>query len=1038
MPALCLLTVLILLMPFHSVAQSSLPSDVDDIIRAAKSADLRIKRFQEALKSGSSKKIREAALGVRQDPLAVSRINKNKGDLLKQQLQKELTGIQTEAKHLMRQNLADQINADPVLKKKLGYGKNTKVSINDVDFFEATGKKKGIKVGQDWDVTVRVKGKDAPIELSEKIAKESFYEAARGKKPKNLKQAVSFADKHHVEVTHALHPEAYGRSIKDADIFFKGSPGTMIKDIEQISKAMKYKSDIAAQKAKNLLENAQNRVDDLIKQGKLKKGSQEALEILSKARSKATVWKIEQARQYVKQYKLYVAPRVQAMGQKIPDAVAKGSSILEKIANGALTPDEGMNLLRKQGQSIESIIDKGTGSLEAMQKHVLAKNAVFAKKGILKNVIGNDGVERLVKLGKGLGLALALTEVGGTLSVGYQSQRMNAARDDREFGNVDHVHAFMKATEDAIILPARFLKGFVSNSVANMKEHSSKIIYQEMKKSNWSSQGIINALERLDKDARMKFMDITLRVYDGGTDLMSNAYQKARQDPRNISYFIGDLLMANALLKNSFYDSQADRQAFNAIRLFARQMIKEIDRRMGRVLELQMNFRRLLETGTASDANKAELAKMVSEYSKIRSQLSRFKGRWDNFKGDKFGGEETDPLIVQFNALLNPRFSQIAMLPDNLVPNLENLPLELYATINTGNKQSFLGENLEFEVNMDGGKPPYAVLWTSSQGDSQRATTNNRNHKTMLRFTSEGNHWVKAFVQDSSQPERQESEDQRQFEIRGLPVVLYGPGSISVPGAEAAFRAEVKRKPDGSPFGFPPYSYFWTMDGQPIIEANIAREGKGSESHRTIIPNEIGDYHYKVEVRDSAGALGLASHTISLQGMPLELIVSTEKEGRLFPVPGAQVTMTLEGSSNIQHTDSYGRVVSAVFPGKSIPIQVEKEGYETEIRTVTYTSTDQGMLSLSIQLKTAVNQAGQEIKKESSFNTETYVLCFQQRDGQGHYLCMVPTNSESACKGFGQLLETFYEGDSTANGKRCIKTCKHVASKMSWLICHNP
>ncbi len=123
-------------------------------------------------------------------------------NLVKNNLNRDLNGIRDRTKALIRKDIA----------AKLG------VKQSDVTFFEATNKSrkaKGakpakIKVGQDWDVTVRVKGEDIPISQSRSSVEESFYQACNNRKPKTPAEAKAFASKQYVEVTNRTHSEAYG------------------------------------------------------------------------------------------------------------------------------------------------------------------------------------------------------------------------------------------------------------------------------------------------------------------------------------------------------------------------------------------------------------------------------------------------------------------------------------------------------------------------------------------------------------------------------------------------------------------------------------------------------------------------------------------------------------------------------------------------------------------------------------------------------------------------------------------------------------
>lgn len=65
-------------------------------------------------------------------------------------------------------------------------------------------------MGQDWDVTARVKGKDVPLKGSQEVAHKAFYEAATGRPAPSAEAARHFAESQAVEVTNRAHAEAYG------------------------------------------------------------------------------------------------------------------------------------------------------------------------------------------------------------------------------------------------------------------------------------------------------------------------------------------------------------------------------------------------------------------------------------------------------------------------------------------------------------------------------------------------------------------------------------------------------------------------------------------------------------------------------------------------------------------------------------------------------------------------------------------------------------------------------------------------------------
>ncbi len=174
-------------------AQASINTQAE--LRAVKKADILVENYRNALKLNDPVVRINAALELQSNPMAIQRANASQMNLVKNNLNKDLNGIRDRTKALIRKDIA----------AKLG------VKESDVTFFEATNtgrKAKGvkpakIKVGQDWDVTVRVKGEDIPISLSRSSVEESFYQACNNRKPKTPAQAKAFASKQYVEVTNS-------------------------------------------------------------------------------------------------------------------------------------------------------------------------------------------------------------------------------------------------------------------------------------------------------------------------------------------------------------------------------------------------------------------------------------------------------------------------------------------------------------------------------------------------------------------------------------------------------------------------------------------------------------------------------------------------------------------------------------------------------------------------------------------------------------------------------------------------------------------
>lgn len=269
--------------------------------------------------------------------------------------------MQSQTKTAIRQKLAKR------------YG----VPESEVTFFEAANPSQQVKVGQDWDVTARVKGKDVPLDVAREVAHESFYEAATGQKPPSAKAASRFAHQQAVEVTNRIHPEAYGGGGKKlafnqstgkyevmtegAEIILGDKSGAL-RDPQQLSQVVEHKSNIA----RNTATEIRNAGEQYIAENNLTGAEAEQIRLMAEADAQG--FELEQARQYTKQYSRQVEPRVEARGGEVHSQVKKGTEILEKVANGEITPAEGRARLKKMGETPESIIEKGSGQIEAAQK----------------------------------------------------------------------------------------------------------------------------------------------------------------------------------------------------------------------------------------------------------------------------------------------------------------------------------------------------------------------------------------------------------------------------------------------------------------------------------------------------------------------------------------------------------------------------------------------------------------------------------------------------------------------------------------------
>ncbi|GMV90622.1 MAG: hypothetical protein AMXMBFR82_04000 [Candidatus Hydrogenedentota bacterium] len=336
------------------------PSALNSFEQSVFRANQRIALYEAALESGNSAAIRQAALEVQKDPLAIRQVNALKSDAFKIRLNQDLTAVQAQTKSIIKQRLAQHYN----------------VPESEVTFFEATNPSDVVKVGQDWDVTAQVKGKDVPLKISQQVAHEAYYEAANGEPAPSRDVAKHFAESQSVEVTNRSHPEAYGGGgkkavynpasgkyeiITEGGEIIVGDKGAPLRDPQQLSQVMEHKSDLGKNRALDIKDAAERFISE---QG-LKGEVAERFRQIAKADAQA--WELEQARQYTKQFDRQVLPRVEARGGEVHNQVVEGTNILRKVAEGKISMETAREQLRAMGETPETIIRKGASQIEAAQ-----------------------------------------------------------------------------------------------------------------------------------------------------------------------------------------------------------------------------------------------------------------------------------------------------------------------------------------------------------------------------------------------------------------------------------------------------------------------------------------------------------------------------------------------------------------------------------------------------------------------------------------------------------------------------------------------
>jgi len=256
-----------------------------------------------------------AMLAVQRDPYAVKLMNELPVPL-RRTFNGQVQSIQVKVKRLVRAGVARRFGVHP----------------RDVMIKTFGTLPTGSKVGQDWDLTVYVNGKDVSYHDVEQLVWKAYYHAANGRVVAPGMTPAEFGKQHGITPTSALHPEAY--------------PDPLL-DPEGYAKVVRYKTDHVAQEAEMLRKLGQS--------------------------SEAAHLRGEAVRQAVKQYDRNVKPLVREMGGQIHPEVEKGMRILRRVgklmANGRrFTVADADALLAEMGQTTTGIINKAASQSEAAVK----------------------------------------------------------------------------------------------------------------------------------------------------------------------------------------------------------------------------------------------------------------------------------------------------------------------------------------------------------------------------------------------------------------------------------------------------------------------------------------------------------------------------------------------------------------------------------------------------------------------------------------------------------------------------------------------
>lgn len=636
-------------------------------VQAVANADASIREFQAALTSGDAWRQRQAALALRQDPMAISRLNRFGGDELKLAARRELAAVEQGTRELVRQRLADQLGVTP----------------DRIGFFEATNASGGIKVGQDWDVTARVEVgevervdeagqmvkekvyQDIRIKDSARNVQEAYFEAATGQaRPldpaaaeRYARDAADFAHRHNVEVTDYLGSESYGGLQGEGEAIIKGPKNQALRDVEQLGQVMEYKSNLARNKAMDLVDEAAGKVKAM----GLAADDPRALKIMEEAEAAAQGWYQEQARQYVKQFDHQIRPRVEGLGGKVPASTEQATGVLRRLAGGEISPAEARLELKVMGETVDDVIRKGTGLVESAQKLKAINAAVEAAAG--RGGSASQALKTLMpSVAKGAEVAALVLPVAGSLSHGYRLEREQAAMENRAINNWEAMH---NAFDHAVTEPARMVVGLFGQGVEAGGEAFYRLSQEKGVLGAFGSSfgnvlwytgagaawGIGKTVEGMGHTV--------LHPVDTGAAVMYTGLQAAD--------LLGQAMLVDEIAANLYYDPEATRVEYEQLRLNAGKYLAMMTVSADQAEKLQDDLRRLIADGMPEAADFAARSnRLVDDYRQAYGRATGYLGQWYSFVYRRYDGLG-NPVVAEQNYTLLPVIKRIqALSPDPL------------------------------------------------------------------------------------------------------------------------------------------------------------------------------------------------------------------------------------------------------------------------------------------------------------------------------------------------------------------------------------
>lgn len=864
-------------------------------LRAVQQADTLVQNYQNALSHGDPVIRKNAALQLQSNPVAVQRANASKSNFFKKKLNEDLNAIRNKTKGLIKQKVAAE------------YG----VSPDEVTFFEATNKntkrKKGfkpknkVKVGQDWDVTVRVKGKDIPIDKSRSAVETSFYEACNGKPPKNATNAKSFAKKQHVEVTNRTHTESYGFKKGEGEKIISGSKSATDFDSQHVSKVVKFKSDNPAKEAEEVLNAARKKVH----QQKLK-GNAARKEML-KAKTKVVGLRREQCRQGSKQFINQGAKRAKALGGKVPKHLAKQASVIKKLGNGILTYEEGVVELRNLGTTIEDALTEMADLTESAVKLNSGKSVVPSckgkvkprkKKGFFSKVkslfSGSDDAAKttLMKSGsvkKALGtssLILSGVTVAGMYSEGLLEEKREAAKHDRDYS---HTMALGNVFKNAVVLPATMIKQGLESTVGAAAARTRTVLHEEGEKGHSTLKTFGNAMIKLSED----FLDKRDEVLVQGIQMGGQLHDYVSEDPMR---FAGDVTMINAIAENWHYGYEEDRAAFRQLKNVGTHTYDVLSEKMNKMSSLRS---KICDVVFSKGLDSPSLNTLATEYKTAHGKVKFAKSKWKRYKSN-WKGAGADEIIAHLDNCLRGMIRVSDRLPEDPIDYACKIQRQAVGPLKvsiSAPSETFIRTKTTFKVTVSGGMPPYSIFWQGSNGliiDQQLKRNGSRS--CWIRFADPGEHTVSLMVSDSC-AESQIISSENGVNVKNYFVKLLVPEEPIAPGT--AFPVQVNITG-----GTPPYDFIGTISGT---------VDKQSVKVSQTAPDEQGSYKVQVKVTDSEGLAYVAGDAIRVEEpLGLHFIIpqtSTQPEGEVtayFIVKGGTPPFILSDAASGETSEREG------------------------------------------------------------------------------------------------------------------------------------